>query len=234
MYCTATKWNHRQGTIPQTTCRLYIISFQKSWSRGERGLFYSTETDGSKLKMIQEIFIPHSQREEQGPAQKIKRLYWRFSWKNSSTGSLVLVLRQRTVGELKGVTETVADQVASASPYPALWIPSCVNLHSQTPTHVYMDGWAWPKYSQGLAACFQASDWLQTSQILQSIPPVPSPCACCLSTLCFSLSSPAENVTELEGLVTPKETIFFQLSYGEDCVVWLLWRLSGASSISEN
>lgn len=175
--------------------------------------------------MIQAVFIPHSQREEQGPAQKIKRLYWRFSWKNSSTGSLVLVLRQRTVGALKGVTKTVADQVAPAPPYPALWIPSCENLHQRLPL-VYMDGWASPRFYWGLPACLQAWDWLQTSQILQSIPPIHSPCACCLSTLCSSLSSPAENVTELEGLVTPNPPIFFQLSYGADRVMWLLWRLS--------
>lgn len=158
--------------------------------------------------MIQAIFIPPSQREEQGPAQKIKRLYWRFSWKNSSTGSLELVLRQRTVGALKEVTKTVADQVASASPYPALWILSCVDLHSQTPTPMYMDGWALSKYCWGLAACLQARDWLQTSQIVQSIPPLPSPSACCSSTLCLSSSPPAENVPELEGLVTSKAHLF--------------------------
>lgn len=106
--------------------------------------------------MIQAVFIPHSQREEQGPAQKIKRLYWRFSWKNSSTGSLVLVLRQRTVGALKGVTKTVADQVAPAPPHPALWIPSCENLHQRLPL-VYMDGWASPRFYWGLPACLPPS-----------------------------------------------------------------------------
>lgn len=169
--------------------------------------------------MIQAIFIPHSQREEQGPAQKIKRLYWRFAWKNSSTGSLVLVLRQRTVGTLKEVSKTVADQVASASPCPTLLILSCVDLHSQTPTHMHMDDWALPKYYWGLAACPQAWDWLQTSQILQSISPIPSPCACCLSTLFLTLSPPAENVTELEGLVTPKTHLFPIVLWSRRCDV---------------
>lgn len=115
--------------------------------------------------MIQEIFIPHSQREEQGPAQKIKRLYWRFSWKSFSTGSLELVLRQRTVGALKEVTKTVADQVASASLYPALWIPSCMKLHTWIATHVCMDGWGSPKYSWGLPPSLRLTpDFLYSSK----------------------------------------------------------------------
>jgi len=47
----------------------------------------------------------------------------------------------------------------------------------------------------------------------------------CLSVLSLC-SSPAENVAEWEGMLTPKQTIFFQLSYRAGCVMCLLWRLS--------
>lgn len=47
----------------------------------------------------------------------------------------------------------------------------------------------------------------------------------CLSVL-SSYSSLAENVAEWEGMLTPKQTIFFQLSYRVGCAMCLLWRLS--------
>lgn len=75
-----------------------------------------------------------------------------------------------------------------------------------------MGGWE-------LAAWLPAWDWLQASEILQNNPPVPLPCIHHFSALSLSLSSPAENITELECLLTPKQTIFFS-NYCMEQTVW--------------
>lgn len=179
--------------------------------------------------MIQAIFIPQSQREEQGPAQKIKRLYWRFSWKNFSTGSLVLVLRQRTVGALLGRSDWDSSWPSSL----CLPLPSTVNPvpceSTLTDSHSHVNEWLSIPQILLRTGCLPPS-LRMTPGFPDSAKHTSSSLTLCLllarTVFAFIISSRKGCWAGRSG--NTQQTTFFQLSYGVDSVMWLLWRLSEA------
>lgn len=156
-----------------------------------------------------------------GHLQKIRRFYWRLSW---------TFHRLLTAGfERKDSRTTGKGDTYSSWSY-SLCLPLPCTLNPTLSLALKLiSAWKWVAMHPKILSrtgCLPPNSKPRLPRFCKTSFQFPCSmfaiCPCCLQV--YHLQQ--NKVTVLEGLLTHKQTMFFQLSYGADCGIWLLWKLS--------